>query len=76
MLSTEDGGQTVKCSRRISAVRELARPEGGYRLGGLGQIEAGTPLEICGDGSSERIIKVRLQTETFFVFGQDLEQEV
>lgn len=66
----------MSCGGRIAAIREVPKQEGGYKLGDLVQLEAGTALEICGEGYNDRTIRVRSQAETFFVFRQDLEQEL
>ena len=68
----ESPGEMVKCPTRVSAIRLIAKTEGGMALGGLTQIEAGTLLEICGDGYNERTVKVRSAKEFFCVFGVDL----
>lgn len=62
----------IKCPGRVSAVRLIPKPEGDMKLGGLIQIEAGTLLEICGEGYNERTVKVRAGKEFFCVFRQDI----
>ena len=68
----EPSGEIVKCPTRVSAIRLTMQPGGGMALGALTQIEAGTSLEICGEGYNERTIKVRVAKEFFCVFRQDV----
>ena len=76
MMNGQQESQAVNCPGRIAAVREVRNGGGGYKLGGLEQIEAGVPLEICGEGYSAVTVRVRWQESTFFVFRQDLGHEL
>jgi hypothetical protein len=65
-------GATVQCKGRISALRITTTPTGEPKLGALMQIEAGTLLDVRGDGYNERTVKVSAGGELFHVFRQDL----
>jgi hypothetical protein len=65
--------KTYILSRRIPGVR-LIRTVGDCRakLGEIVQLQPGARLDCCGDGYSERTIKVHCAGEFYFVFLQDV----
>jgi len=62
----------IKCPKRLAAVRLVLNERLECTLGSVVQLEAGTVLQICGEGYNEPTVKVRANGQTFFVFRQDL----
>ena len=67
-------GRIVSLVKCISAVQLVPKEDGrGAKLGLFSQLPAGIILEICGDGFTDRTVKVRANDLYYFVFKEDLE---
>ena len=74
-LSKTDSGvkpKTVVLSKHAAVVQMQTRSNGSAKLGLIHQLPAGTALELCGDGYSDRTVKVRYKDHFYFVFRHDL----
>ena len=65
-------GTRVVLSKGASAVQLQTHSNGSSKLGLICQLPAGTALELCGEGYSERTVKVRYRDQFYFVFRHDL----
>lgn len=65
----------IVLSKTISAIEAAGTNDGAVKLGLLSQLHAGTIVERCGNGFTDRTVKVRTQTAYYFVFLQDLESQ-
>lgn len=61
-------------SRKASAVQFESRPNGATKLGLICQLPPGAEVELCGDGYSDRTVKVRYKDHFYFVFRNDIVQ--
>lgn len=58
--------------RNASALQLETLANGTPRLGLMCQFPSGTQVELCGDGYSERTVKVRYKDNFYFVFRNDI----
>ena len=67
---------TFTLSRNISAIQALSEPDGGMGLGTILQLPEGTQIRVCGEGFNDRTVKVVWEDRCFFIFVEDLEQNL
>lgn len=68
-------GKKISLVKPISAI-QLALDEHGHgKLGLLSQLGPGTTVECCGEGYNDRMVKVRVKDQYYFVFSQDLKSQ-
>ena len=61
-------------SRSICVIRFTSPKTNGDRsYGGLAELAAGTPVEICGAGFNNRSLKISANHREYFVFIRDLD---
>jgi hypothetical protein len=71
---SEGDVRTVVLSRKASAVQLETRANGTPKLGLICQLPPGARVELCGDGYSDRTVKVRYRDNLYFVFRNDIAQ--
>lgn len=72
-VQNSDGNvRTIVLSRRASAVQLETRANGAQKLGLICQLPPGAHVELCGDGYSDRTVKVRYKDNFYFVFRNDI----
>ena len=71
---SEGNIRTVVLTRKASAVQLETIANGTPKLGLICQFPPGTQVELCGDGYSERTVKVRYRDNFYFVFRNDIAQ--
>jgi len=64
---------TITLTKPIAAVQAAACEEGRTRLGLVSQLPPGAEIEVCGDGLTDRTVKVCWKNQFYFVFCQDLD---
>jgi len=64
---------TFRLQRRICAIKVERQHNGEPKFGTLTQLEAGSRLELCGQGYTPRMMKVCVNYEYYFVFKEDLD---
>lgn len=70
--NSQSGLRTVVLSKPASVVQLEMHSDGEAKLGLIFQLPRGTTLELCGDGYSERMVKVRYKDKFYFIFRHDL----
>lgn len=59
--------------RKVSAIQIVQEADGSSDLGLLTQLDAQSPLEVCGPGFDDRTVKVRSGDSFYYVFREDVE---